>query len=104
LATIDRVRATGTSVPTGLLTLGRRNLPMLLDLAAERGHAAIHPDRRAAGRRHAESLVADAHDRGLEVNVWTVNAAATIVRLADAGVDGLITDVPDVARKALGLS
>jgi glycerophosphoryl diester phosphodiesterase len=104
LATIDRVRATGTSVPTGLLTLGRRNLPMLLDLAAERGHAAIHPDRRAAGRRHAESLVADAHDRGLEVNVWTVNAAATIVRLADAGVDGLITDVPDVARKALGIS
>jgi glycerophosphoryl diester phosphodiesterase len=33
-----------------------------------------------------------------------VNAAATITRLADAGVDGLITDVPDVARRALGLS
>jgi glycerophosphoryl diester phosphodiesterase len=104
LATIDRVRATGTNVPTGLLTIGRANLPLLLDLAAERGHAAIHPDRRAVSRRHAESVVADAHERGLQVNVWTVNAAATITRLADAGVDGLITDVPDVARRALGLS
>jgi len=104
LATIDRVRATGTSVPTGLLTIGRANLPMLLELAVARGHAAIHPDRRAVSRRHAESFVADAHERGLEVNVWTVNAAATIARLADAGVDGLITDVPDLARKALGLS
>jgi glycerophosphoryl diester phosphodiesterase len=104
LATIDRVRATGTSVPTGLLTIGRANLPLLLDLAAERGHAAIHPDRRAVSRRHAEPFVADAHERGLQVNVWTVNAAATIAWLADAGADGLITDVPDVARRALGLS
>ena len=104
LATVDRVRALGSPVPTGLLTVGRRNLATLLDLAAERGHAAIHPDRRAVGRRHAESLVAAAHERELRVNVWTVNAAATITRLADVGVDGLITDVPNVARRALGLS
>src|SRR5262249_54725701 len=103
LATIDRVRATGTSVPTGFLTVGRRNLRMLLDLAAERGHAAIHPDRRSVGRRYADALVGDAHERGLDVNVWTVNAPATMTRLADAGVDALITDVPDVARRALGL-
>jgi len=104
LATIDRVRATGTSVPTGLLTIGRRNLPMLLDLAAERGHAAIHPDRRAVGRRYAEAFLSEARERGLHVNVWTVNAPATMTRLAEAGVDALITDVPDVARRALGLS
>jgi len=104
LATIDRVRATGTSVPTGLLTVGRANLTTMLELAAERGHAAIHPDRRALGRRTAESFVADAHARGLQVNVWTVNAPATITRLADAGVDAVITDVPDRARATLGLS
>jgi len=104
LATVDRVRAVGSEVPTGLLTVGRRNLPTLLDLAAERGHAAIHPDRRALSRRYADAFVDDARERGLRVNVWTVNAPATITRLAEAGVDALITDVPDVARRALGLS
>jgi glycerophosphoryl diester phosphodiesterase len=104
LATVDRVRATGSPVPTGLLTIGRRNLPTLLDLAAERGHTAIHPDRRALGRRYAGAFLDDARERGLRVNVWTVNAPATITRLAEAGVDALITDVPDVARRTLGLS
>ena len=42
------------------------------------------------------------HERGLEVNVWTVNDPAEIARLADAGVDGIITDVPDAALQALG--
>jgi glycerophosphoryl diester phosphodiesterase len=103
LATVDRVRASGTGVPTALLATGRAHLAGLLDLAAARDHAAIHPDRRSMGRRHADALVVDAHDRGLRVNVWTVNAPATITRLAAAGVDGLITDVPDVARAALGI-
>jgi glycerophosphoryl diester phosphodiesterase len=104
LATIDRVRATGTSVPTGLLTVGRAPSAELLDVVTERGHSAIHPERRSMGRRRAEAFVADAHDRDLQVNVWTVNTPATITRLAAAGVDALITDVPDVARAALGLA
>jgi glycerophosphoryl diester phosphodiesterase len=35
------------------------------------------------------------------VNVWTVNDDDEIRRLAAAGVDGIVTDVPDVARRAL---
>jgi glycerophosphoryl diester phosphodiesterase len=35
------------------------------------------------------------------VNVWTVNDPDELRRLADAGVDAVITDVPDVAREAL---
>jgi glycerophosphoryl diester phosphodiesterase len=100
--TIARVRAAGASVATGLLTLARADA-RLLDLIVERGHQAIHPNHRTMTRRRAEQIVADAHDRGLQVNVWTVNAPVTIARLAEAGVDGLITDVPDVARAALGL-
>ena len=104
LATIDRIRATGSPTPTALLTVGRAHLRNVLDVTAERGHVAVHPERRSMGRRQAEALVADAHDRGLRVNVWTVNAPVTITRLAAAGVDGLITDVPDVARRTLGIS
>jgi glycerophosphoryl diester phosphodiesterase len=103
LATIDRVRASSGSIATGLLTVTRASAT-LMDQIAERGHRALHPGRRAMGRRRAEQVVAHARERGLQVIVWTVNTPATLTRLRDAGVDGLITDVPDVARAALGLS
>ena len=102
LATIDRVRAHSSTVPTGLLTVTRADV-RILDLLVERGHHALHPGRQGMTRRRAERIVADAHARGLQVNVWTVNAPATLQRLAAAGVDALITDVPDVARAALGI-
>lgn len=35
-----------------------------------------------------------AHDCGLRVNVWTVNEIADIRRMADMGVDGIISDYP----------
>ena len=103
LATIDRVRAGSASVPTGFLTVTRAD-PGTMDRIAGLGHHALHPGRQAMTRRRATQIVADAHHRGLQVNVWTVNAPATIRRLAEAGVDALITDVPDTARIALGRS
>ena len=39
-----------------------------------------------------------AHDAGLSVNVWTINDPKRMAELVDMGVDGLITDVPDIAR------
>ncbi|SDG02099.1 glycerophosphodiester phosphodiesterase [Thalassobaculum litoreum] len=38
-----------------------------------------------------------AHDLGLEVHVWTVNDATQMKELAEMGVDGIITDYPNVA-------
>ncbi len=42
-----------------------------------------------------ERFIEAAHDRNMEVHVWTVNEIADMQRLADMGVDGIITDVPD---------
>lgn len=42
-----------------------------------------------------------AHDRKLEVFTWTVNDGPTAARLAKLGVDGIITNAPDVVRKAV---
>ncbi|MHA2352649.1 MAG: glycerophosphodiester phosphodiesterase, partial [Candidatus Thorarchaeota archaeon] len=46
-------------------------------------------------------LLMDAHDAGLKVYPWTVNDAQTMKQLFSAGVDGLITDFPDIAADVL---
>jgi glycerophosphoryl diester phosphodiesterase len=38
----------------------------------------------------------------MRVYTWVVDDAATARRAADAGVDGVISDYPDIVRKALG--
>lgn len=41
-------------------------------------------------------LVAQAHNNGMKIYPWTVNSTDTATELAKLGVDGVITDVPDV--------
>ncbi len=45
--------------------------------------------------------IAEAHALMLKIIPWTVNDPAEIERLATLGVDGIITDYPDRARRAL---
>ena len=49
-----------------------------------------------------EASLAEAHDLGLLVIPWTVNRPDDMRRLIGWGIDGLITDRPDLARAALG--
>lgn len=46
--------------------------------------------------------VAEAHDQKLRVVVWTVNKPDDIARMIDIGVDGIISDRPDLLRKIAG--
>lgn len=48
-----------------------------------------------------ERFVSAAHDRGLPVHVWTVNDADEMERLLDMGVDGIMTDRPQVLKGVL---
>ncbi len=41
-----------------------------------------------------ERFVAAAHRAGKAVHVWTINDIASMERLLDLGVDGIISDVP----------
>lgn len=47
-------------------------------------------------------FVRAAHRRGINVQVWTVNDAESMRRVLDAGVDGIITDRPDLLLEVLG--
>ena len=66
-------------------------------LVAAAGCAAWSPNFQSLTRER----LADAKARGLRVVTWTVNAPADMARLVDWGVDGLISDYPDRARKVL---
>ncbi|QFZ16126.1 glycerophosphodiester phosphodiesterase [Saccharothrix syringae] len=48
-----------------------------------------------------KALVDEAHAHGLKVIPWTVDDKATMNKLIDDGVDGLITDYPDRLREVL---
>jgi glycerophosphoryl diester phosphodiesterase len=101
LPTIDRIRVLDPALPTALLTARTTGLADLLALAHDRGHVALNPRAHALVGRRADRLVQRARELGMSLYVWTVNDARQLRRLATAGVTGLITDVPDRARRAL---
>ncbi len=50
-----------------------------------------------SSRTITETLVDDAHAAGLSVATWTVNSEDEIREVISVGVDGIITDRPDIA-------
>jgi glycerophosphoryl diester phosphodiesterase len=65
--------------------------------AALRSVDAVQIPERILGVRSTSPRVLRAfHAAGVEVHVWTINDAATMDRLLDAGVDGIMTDRADI--------
>ncbi|MFT4051796.1 MAG: glycerophosphodiester phosphodiesterase family protein [Microbacterium sp.] len=89
-ATVARVVA---AVATGSRALVRRALRTVDALQV--------PERLGAVPVVGPRLLAAAHDAGVEVHVWTVNAPADMDRLLRLGVDGLVTDRADLALAAV---
>jgi len=52
-------------------------------------------------RDASDARIKAAHDLGLKVVVWTVNAPTDIASMLDRGVDGIISDYPDRVREAM---
>jgi glycerophosphoryl diester phosphodiesterase len=101
LADVDRVRALDPSIPTATLALFGPDADVagrFVDRARRRGHRAVHPHHGAV----TAHLVDLAHAAGLAVNTWTVDDPDRIRHLAALGVDGIVTNAPDVALRALG--
>lgn len=96
--TLDAVRRADPGLATALLTsqLPAARHRWLAGLAAD-GHRAIHPWWPLADA----AMIAAAHAAGLAVNVWTCDDPDAIGRLVAWGVDGICTNVPDVALAAI---
>jgi glycerophosphoryl diester phosphodiesterase len=95
---VDRARALAPELPTGLLAFDLVSGPDPVAAAVAGGHRAVNPWDPFVD----EALVDRAHAAGIEVNSWTVDDPVRIARLGALGVDAVITNVPDVARAALG--
>src|SRR3954471_9842972 len=70
----------------------------LVRMSAGCAQVPLHPGGRALVD---ERFVAAAHDRGLQVHVWTVDTADDVGALLDLGVDGVMTDRPAMLREVL---
>jgi len=96
LDTMNHCRRVAPEIPTAFLVYDATD--EAIDAAVRGGHVAIHP--------WAEPLTAErvaaCHAAGLAVNIWTCNDPDRLRELDEMGVDGVCTDVPDVARAALG--
>jgi len=95
MATVDRCRQVDASVPTAWLTfeIGTDTVEVL----AAKGHTAVHPWEATITADQIERC----HDAGILVNAWTCDDPLRFAALVAAGVDGVITDIPDVMRAAL---
>lgn len=91
------VRSLDERLATGWLVLGVDDVDVLLGHVVGDRHTALHPPVEAT----TPEVIAAAHRAGVAVNTWTVDDPARIVDLADAGVDGVITNDPATARAAL---
>ncbi|WP_410766847.1 glycerophosphodiester phosphodiesterase [Haloferax sp. DFSO60] len=65
-----------------------------LRMADELDCVAIHPHYDLLSR----TRVAAAHDRGFEINAWTVPNRRVVRRLSEWGVDGVIVDDPKIVE------
>jgi glycerophosphoryl diester phosphodiesterase len=91
------VRALQPSIPTALVIGAEADVGAALAEAARAHHRALHPKSELVDRL----LVEHARALGIALHAWTVNDADEVARLARLGIDGVITDVPDVARATL---
>lgn len=99
LGALGVLRAADARITAGWLTHGQ-SIEQAAQFAQLRAVPWLHPDVAAAAADPVET-VRIAREHGLRLDVWTVNDPDVARALAAAGVDAIITDVPDVVLAAV---
>jgi len=117
--TLQLVQKIAPAIPTVYLTLQKGNAPTVSLQQATEWTAGFNPVEHGGSLPRTikdaggaiwspyagdvtPDLVAESRGLGLKVVVWTVNRKDDIARLIDAGVDGIISDRPDLLREVAG--
>ena len=77
-------------IPIGILSKG--SVIEAIELGKKLEAFAIHPSKEITTKDNVKL----SHEAGFIVNVWTVNDLKSIERMKDFGVDGIISDFPDL--------
>ena len=84
----------GSAWTAGIQYKEHGSVPKMIKAAGGRIWSSFFGDLDAAKVREAQSL-------GIQVLAWTVNAPRDIERMLDLGVDGIVSDRPDLVREAM---
>ena len=98
---IERVRELDATLPTGLLLVPFDKVERVLPWAVEHRHQGVHPWEGDLGL-DPMPLIAQANAYGIRLGCYVVNDPQRMQHLAATGLWGFVTDVPEVARAALG--
>ena len=91
LETINRCKALHPGVRTAWLVV---DVPDdVISTMVAHGHEALHPWFATLRRSHIDVC----HGAGIEVNTWTCDDPQRMAELIEWGIDGICTNVPDVA-------
>lgn len=95
--TVDSVHEAWRELPTAWLTVSVGNADELARELASAGHVAVHPEVTRVTREMIETF----HAHGVKVNTWTCDDPVRMRELIAWGIDGICTNVPDVALELL---
>ena len=95
IETIDRCRSLAPSIRTAWL-VGEVPNDVIATMVS-RGHAALHPWVATLNRSHIDVC----HGAGIVVNTWTCDDPQRMIELIEWGIDGICTNVPDVAIEVI---
>ncbi len=97
MGAVNAVRDLDPRIMTALITQDDVGPEVSIGRVTAHSHRAINPWDALVTPR----WIAAAKEAELEVNVWTVDDPDRMIELAQMGVDGIITNVPDLAVQAL---
>jgi glycerophosphoryl diester phosphodiesterase len=91
---IGKGKPEGSAWTAGVQHRDHGSVPKMVKAAGGRVWSSFFGDLDAPTVREAQAL-------GLQVLAWTVNAPRDIERMLDLGVDGIVSDRPDLVREAM---
>lgn len=98
MGAVNRVHDLDDRLATGFITMDRVGVEVSVGRASAHAHASINPHDPLVTPR----FVSAAHEAELLVYPWTVDDPDRMAEMIELGVDGVITNTPDVLRNLIG--